>query len=115
MDIQSALDKHGNSNLTMGLPVNREAMDKDLKYFTSSSCERGTIYDGTRDYTPRAIPESLALRLDTLNNSISSPANRDQAINKMINEGVQSYIEGKRTVEQAAKDIDDKVNLFLNE
>lgn len=115
LDIQSALDKHGNSNLTLGMPVNREALRKDLEYFTSPSCQVGVLSTGTRSFSPLAIPENLASRFNALNNSISVPVSRDQAIKNMIDEGVQSFIEGKRTAEQAAKDIDDKVNLFLNE
>lgn len=39
----------------------------------------------------------------------------DQAIGKIIGQAVSSYIEGKKTLDEAIKEIDYKVGIFLNE
>jgi ABC-type glycerol-3-phosphate transport system substrate-binding protein len=46
---------------------------------------------------------------------MAAPAPLDMEVEKIINEGLQAYLSGKRTAEQAAKEIDEKVTLFLNE
>ena len=113
--VQMAIDQYGNSNITLGLPINQKALSKDLDYFVNRTSEGGTIGTATRTFTPIPLPESLSKRITDLCNGITGTQGRDQAVNSIINEAVQNFIDGKRTAEQAAKDIDDKVTLFLNE
>lgn len=77
----------------------------------------GAMIATTGGYTITALtlPEELASRMDVLVDKAVGTTLRDNAVKEIIMEGVKSYMEGKRTAQQAARDIDDKVRLFLSE
>lgn len=115
VNIQTATDKYGNNNITNGFPVNREAMRKDFETFIKPENAQGVISTGTRTFTPIPMPEALASRVIGINDqTIGSPVT-DNAVSAIINNWVYSYINGKVSAEEAAKNIEEKVNLFLSE
>lgn len=116
LDIQACRDQYGNYNLSLGLPVNSEAFREDLNYLMTMDTT-GAMIATTGGYTITALtlPEELASRMDVLVDKAVGTTLRDNAVKEIIMEGVKSYMEGKRTAQQAARDIDDKVRLFLSE
>ena len=118
-DIQRAKDSHGNSNITYGLPINKNAFLKDLEEMKKPVDSMGTINYGngikTLSVTPVPLTDDLADQAVRLNNQMGSLNYLDKEVENIINEGLQAFLTGKRTAEQAAKEIDEKVTLFLNE
>lgn len=115
-NIQASYDQYGNSNLTLGLPVNREALRSDMDYLVTRDVSAGGIISaGNLTLSALPLPETLANRMVQLADQAIAIPVQDKAVAEIIDEGVASYLEGKRAAEQAAKDIDEKVRLFLNE
>jgi|GEM_PF-565069 len=115
VNAQAAHDENLNNNITIGLPVNLEALRKDMEYLTSGDAALWSVSAATQSFPSLPLPEALAARMTQLADHAMAMPIRDNALADIINEGVVSYLEGKRTAQQAAKDIDDKVRLFLNE
>ena len=114
-DIQKAKDKNGNINFSIGFPVNNKALRDELEYYKSASAVGMEISTGSRSYTSISMSESLASRITDLTGRACAGPEIDLEIYSIISEGLHSYLDGKRTAEQAAKDINNKVTLFLNE
>lgn len=118
-EIQRSKDSHGNSNLTFGLPININAYEKDLEEMKKPVPTGSTIGFGngikTMQITPIPLTDALINKVKKINNQMGPVNYMDKEVENIINEGLQSFLDGKRTAEQAAKDIDEKVTLFLNE
>jgi len=123
-DIQAAHDKYGNSNNVSGLPVNHEAFRRDLDFAVYKADTEGamlisSISSGsssiTRSFPMLRLPEDLAARMNQLAENVVVMPIRDNALAEIIGEGFMSFIEGRSTAEQTARDIDEKVRLFLSE
>jgi ABC-type glycerol-3-phosphate transport system substrate-binding protein len=117
-DIQRTFDSHGINNIPSGQPVNKNAYIKDIEAEKKNpSGNLITMSDGIRTMTFKGVPltDTVADMGVNLTNHMAAPAHLDYEIENIINEGVQAYLSGKRTAEQAAKEIDEKVALYLNE
>jgi len=118
-DIQRTFDSHGLPNNTPGQPINKNAYIKDMEAEKSlSDNEEGYIIsNGSRTMTVKAVPltDTVVDRAIGITNHMAAPAYLDQEVENIINEGVQAFLSGKQTAEEAAKEIDEKVTLYLNE
>ena len=114
-DIQKAKDKNGNHNYTLGFPVNNKALQEELKGYMEPSAGGIQLSSGTQSFTSVPLSEDLAARITELTNRAYAGPEIDQVVYGIINEGLRSYLAGKQSAEEAAKDINNKVNLFLNE
>ena len=112
-DIQEDMSRR--VNFFIGFPVNNKALQEELKYYQSASAAGSGISRKNRNYTSVSMSESLASRITELTGRACAGPELDQVIYNIISDGLRSYLDGKRTAEQAAKDINNKVNLFLNE
>ena len=91
-------------------------------YHMTLLCDIFTLWDaglelssGSRRFTSVPLSENLASRISQLAGRACAGPEIDQVVYGIISDGLHSYLDGKRTAEQAAEDINDKVNLFLNE
>jgi ABC-type glycerol-3-phosphate transport system substrate-binding protein len=64
---------------------------------------------------PNPLPKSLTEVIDEIIGGIGNTVMYDETINKVVEEEATKFIKGKETAGQAAKAIDEKVNLYLNE
>jgi multiple sugar transport system substrate-binding protein len=61
------------------------------------------------------LPKETLYFVDNNADKFENPEIDDTAINNIIDESIQSYIEGKKSLDEAIKQINDKVSIFLNE
>jgi multiple sugar transport system substrate-binding protein len=66
-------------------------------------------------FSSHPLPKSLAEKMDKIIGGIGDIVLQDESINKIIGDEVPKFLNGKETGDQAAKAIDEKVNLYLNE
>ncbi len=102
-----------------GLPVNKSAYFKDIEDLKDPKNNEGltAISNGVETVGIKnvALTDELVDMAININNRMAAPNYLDKEVENIINEGLQAYLSGKRTAEQAAKEIDEKVSLFLNE
>ena len=98
-DMQRYWYTDGNSNGNISLPVNTKAFSDDLKGFVDSS----------------SITTGLAEQAIQMQRTIEFCPIRDFNFIEMIQEMTEDYMTGDKTADQVAKEIDDKVTVFLNE
>jgi len=117
-DLQGTFDSHRVSNIPSGQPVNKNAFIKDLEAEKKKAGgDQVSISDPVRAITFKSVPLSDAVADIAINltDHMAAPSILDLEIENIINEGLQAYLSGKLTADQAAKQIDEKVTLFLNE
>ena len=114
-NIQNATDKNGNSNISLGFPVNNKALQAELKSYMDPSTTGKDLSSSTQSFTSMPLSEELFLRITELCSRTCAGPEIDNVVYGIINEGLRSYLDGKQSAEEAAKDINNKVNLFLNE
>jgi ABC-type glycerol-3-phosphate transport system substrate-binding protein len=118
-EIQKTKTSHGFYNDTSGMPVNRYAYLNEIEELKAPSNNVGLIAvsNGVETTSVKSIPltDEVADMAMGIINHMAPPIHLDQEIENIISEGLQAYLSGKRTAEQAAKEIDEKVSLFLNE
>lgn len=110
--IKIALSEKVQSNegnaMTHGVPINKKGLKDMIKTF-KANIDQGS--NTTAGAVPKEFGDSY---LDAVNN-IKKCIFFDPAISGIINDGLMPYLEGRCSVESSAKEIDDKVNLYLNE
>lgn len=89
----------GSMNMLLNAVVNKEAYNKDR----ADWIETGNL------------SQRLANRMDEMIANIKPNYILDDQIYRIIHTELQDFLEGKRTAEETAKMIDDKVNIYLNE
>ena len=118
-NIQRANDQNGNPNIIVGFPVNNKAFLEELEYYMSPSAAGSIISlssgSTSREFASVSLPEDIASRITELNNRTCKGPEIDQVVYAIIKDGLHKYLDGKQTAEEAARDINNKVNLFLNE
>ena len=116
-DIQRTFDSHGINNLPSGQPINKSAYIKDIEAEKTNFSNEITLSNGVRKMSFNAVPltDTVADMAVDITNHMAAPPVLDYEVENIINEGLQAFLTGKRTAEQAAKEIDEKVTLFLNE
>jgi len=118
-DIQRTYDSHGISNLIDGLPINKNAYMKDIEDEKKPLSTTGVVAYGSKDkylsFTPIPLTETIADTAININGNMGPPIYLDKEVENIIYEGLQSFLKGTRTAEEVAKEIDEKVTLYLNE
>ena len=109
---------HGNPTIH-GIPLNKQAYEQmkinrlnaPAGMNIAKSNELGVMerFDGSK------LPEQLMLEFDALVKNTIAGDIIDEEVYKLIDEEVEQYITDKKSAEQTAKSIDEKVSLFLNE
>lgn len=100
-DVQSGVNNNGYSVAGTTTPVSKKGYKLSFDNWLHSSIGK--------------IPDDIVYFADNNVYKLECPPIVDSAIYNIINEVMNSYIDGKKTVDQAAKEIDDKVSIFLNE
>jgi len=110
-DMQNRTD-----NIIGGIPINKEAYKEDINYFSKNAGGdvKGQIItiDG---YKNVPLPINVVKQYEDIVSKTGVPVFWDYQIEKMLTEEVSEYVNGKKSVDQTAKVINDKVNLMLNE
>ena len=99
VDLQKQFDSRGKVNIYIEAPVNAKAYSEDIKALQSAGSIPGLLADSL-------IRQHSLLKGDMI---------KDYNIFDMAANISSEYIDGKKSVDQVIKEIDDKVNLFLNE
>lgn len=121
--IKLLLSKDGQTNINGDnwfSPVNKDAYKENVKYFTRSDVKiERYLYkmnsQKNMTYVTNPLPEYLVSQMDRMLENIKEPAIYDKFIFDTVNECIKDYLDGKKTEDQVAKEIDNKVNIFLNE
>ena len=111
--------QNGRNNSGSGIPINKEAYMDDIKFYSSSSGKDRTFssYNGVtkKEYTSVPISETVRKQYEDMVAKMGGPVFWDYQISKILTDEVSQYVNGKKSVDQTAKVISDKVNLILNE
>ena len=62
-----------------------------------------------------AFPKELGEKMIGIHERLESLPIKDYKIYDIVSEAAQEYADGRKTEDQVVKEIDDKVNIFLNE
>lgn len=109
-DLQKASDSYGNHNVALLLPINKQAYNEDLiNYLSNNTSGFGS------EYPAKKLPKELAEKLNLLIGKTQLEQMMDRAVRIIVSEELKKYLKGKSSAEQAAKIIDDRVMLYLNE
>jgi ABC-type glycerol-3-phosphate transport system substrate-binding protein len=95
-DMQRYYYKNGETNGNLNMPINNKAFKDDLLSYTT-------------------LPKQLVNQAVQEQSITGSSLIKDYNIIDMAKELAVDYISGKKTVDQVAKELDDKANVFLNE
>ncbi len=101
-----------------GIPVNNKVYNEQLNRFSGKEGVMNftSITAGTaRTIKSTSLPGKLVERARELVSSVKQCELADEAVFDMIRDEVSRYMEGRVTAEQAARNLNDKVNLYLNE
>lgn len=102
------------------VPINKKAFEADFQFTKElKTTDSSKIVAGngsfTYSYSPVPLAESYKPVLDNLLSQAVRCEIPEEEISKIIKEEMPGFLEGKKTVTQTAKAINDKVNLYLNE
>jgi ABC-type glycerol-3-phosphate transport system substrate-binding protein len=89
----------GKPNGIFALPVNSKAYKSDMLEYKSTGSLPGLIVD----------------QMTKTQSSVEPCLIKDYKILDLVDELAKDYVEGRKTLEQVTKDIDNKVSVFLNE
>ena len=67
------------------------------------------------NYVTNPLTEYLISQMDGMLENIKEPMICDKFVFDAVNECIKDYLDGKKTEDQVAKQIDNKVNIFFNE
>jgi ABC-type glycerol-3-phosphate transport system substrate-binding protein len=99
--IQSGVQSDGYGVIGTAVPVNKEgyklSFDNWLKPYVNK------------------IPKDILNFMDKNSEKLETPDIGENAILNILRDSAKSYIDGKKTLDQAVKEMDDKVSIFLNE
>ncbi len=106
-------------NILMGISVNKYAYEEDLKYYMSKEFGDGSglMYEESGTYEVKSVPlpETIKTQLENIISRVSKCEIEDAEILNIAKEALPDFLSGRKTAAQTAKEIDGKVNLYLNE
>jgi multiple sugar transport system substrate-binding protein len=113
-------EKYQNYPYNVFLPVNKKASKSFVNNFTGDNGNNRTdvqqfIPSNQSRYTSVPLPDDICKQINNYIEDMDTCAYVDPNILKMINEEVASFIQGKQTSTQAAKMINNRVSIYLNE
>lgn len=97
-------------NIIPGIAVNKAAYQEDAEYFTGNSTEKGSWASA---YDP--LPRRYINKLDSIISKVDKSQIREIEILNIVKEALPDFLRDKKSAAQTAKEIDDKVSLYLNE
>lgn len=113
------VNDHLNTNYVKGCSINIEAWKEELRHNMSDEIEKieGTAIDdgGSIKFTTSPLSTNIGTKADQLYNSMTRADINDYRVLTILNEGTRDFLAGKISAEQAAKDINRKIMLYLNE
>ncbi|WP_027295101.1 ABC transporter substrate-binding protein [Robinsoniella sp. KNHs210] len=101
-----------------GLPVNREAFDEGIKEGTVVLPEKIPYIDANgrqKDYKTEQPSKEDIKYLNDMIDSLTTPSVEDAVIKDNIKEQAEQCVSGQITIEEAVKNVMQKVNLYLSE
>jgi ABC-type glycerol-3-phosphate transport system substrate-binding protein len=112
-------EKYQNYTYTAYLPVNKKASKSLVYKYTGDTGIRTDVVDfipvGESPYNLVPLSNDICKQMNNYIEDMDSCYYVDDNILKMINEEVDSFIQGKQTSAQAAKIINNRVSIYLNE
>jgi len=109
-DLQKASDSYGSYNLNLMLPINKQAFTEDINNFLANDSSGF----GSK-YPAKKLPKKIADKLNLLLEKTKPEKGMDIEIKKIIADSLEDFLAGKASAQQTAKEIDQKVTLYLNE
>ncbi|MDP4181846.1 MAG: ABC transporter substrate-binding protein [Bacillota bacterium] len=108
-----------NINVLAGLPINKSAYKEDAEFCMSEEFGEGsgTIDSDSGPLEIKSVPftKRLKTQVDNLISTVNECKIEDNEIFNIVKETIPDFINGKKSAEQTAKEIDNKVDLYLNE
>ena len=108
-----------NTNYVKGCSINIEAWKEELRHYMNGKFEKreDTVIDdgGSIKFTTSPLSPDIGTKADQLYNSMTRADINDYRVLTILNEGTRDFLTGKISAEQAAKDINQKIMLYLNE
>lgn len=101
-----------------GLPVNKTAFDEDIKNASKDSGDQTPNLDANGQEAQNqagGVSESDLKELNTMIESLTTPSVVDDVIKENIKEQAEQYVSGNITIEEAVKNVMQKINLYLSE
>lgn len=106
-------------NYVKGSPVNNDAWNEELKYYMGSGLgkEKHVFGDetGVIEFIPSPLSSNMGAEIDQLYKGISRAEFCDYRVLTILIEDTKAFLSGKASAEKTAKDINQKVMLYLNE
>ncbi|EMS69932.1 ABC-type sugar transport system, periplasmic component [Ruminiclostridium cellobioparum subsp. termitidis CT1112] len=106
-----------NDAVISSAPVNKEAYNEIINYFSSNEKRGKEIKNPADDktYKSEAISADLAKILADIPEKVNTCDFIDKSVLRIINDEMAAFLNESKTAEQTAKVINEKVSLFLNE
>ncbi|WP_313559677.1 ABC transporter substrate-binding protein [Ruminiclostridium cellobioparum] len=108
-----------NTNYVKGCPINIEAWKEELRHHMSDEIEKmeGTAVDdaGSIKFTTSPLSPDIGTKAEQLYNGMARADINDYRVLTILSEGTADFLAGKISAEQAAKAINQKIMLYLNE
>ena len=114
-EVQRGKNSHNMPNGNYGAPIRISAYEKDIEEYMGSKWANSTIGGITGTYNSVQLPTGLVSKMNSMVKNVEKREIIETAIIMMIEVEVQDFINGKRTAEQTAGIINDKVTLYLEE
>lgn len=104
-------------DIVVRVPVNKAAFEKLLVKYAGEQGEGESIkpYGKSVQFSSSPLPSSLVEDLRNIISNITTCEIQDSILSSMISEELSGFLEGKCTAEEAAKAMERKVQLYLNE
>ena len=106
-------------NYVKGTPVNIDAWNEELKYYmgTGLGIEKHLFGDeiGVIEFIPSPLSSNKGAEIDQLYKSITRVEFCDYRVLTILSEETKAFLSGKASAEKTAKNINQKVMLYLNE
>jgi ABC-type glycerol-3-phosphate transport system substrate-binding protein len=99
------------------IPVNKEAYKKMIDFYSNKDNQKeiGSVLGDNKRYQSVPFSKEFADTLDGLPDKVETSYFWDGSVYTIIDNEMKDYMSDKKTAEQTAKSINDKVLLFLNE
>ena len=108
-----------NKNYVKGSPVNIDAWNEELKYYMGSGLgiEKHLFGDetGVIEFIPSPLSSKMGAEIDQLYRGITRVEFGDYRVLTILTEETKAFLSGKASAEETAKNINQKVMLYLNE
>jgi hypothetical protein len=107
-------------NIIFGTPINKSAYEEDSEYVMSNKAEgiEFRMHDmdtPSYNYLSVSLSKNIKTQMDNIISKVDRCEIIDVEIMNIVKEALPNFLNGKNTAARTAKEINDKVNLYLNE